>query len=182
MATLDRPEFREPLNQLLLKVRPALERVLRHYAIPPEDAEDILQDAQLTLLYKWDKIQSPEAWLIGTLRKKCIVYWRKRRGRMCEAVDAAILDLLSKPQPPGQFRTDLCHDLERVIVKLPARCRSLLKLRYGLGYGPTEVAVKMGYQPSSIRKVTNRCLAALTRELIAVGFWGRRDDADDERG
>lgn len=177
MATLDRPEIREPLNQLLLKIRPALERVLRHYDVPPEDAEDILQDAQLTLLYKWDKIQSPEAWLIGTLRKKCIVYWRKRRGRMYEAVDAAILDMLSKPQIPAQSRSDLCHDLKRVIVKLPNRCRSLLKLRYGLGYGPTEVAVKMGYQPSSIRKITNRCLAALTRELIAVGFW---DDADDD--
>jgi RNA polymerase sigma factor (sigma-70 family) len=169
MATLD-PEFREPLNQLLLKVRPALERVLRHYDIPPEDAEDILQDAQLTLLYKWEKIQSPEAWLIGTLRKKCIVYWRKRRGRMCEAVDTAILDLLSKPQVPGQVRTELAHDLHRVIVRLPGRCQELLRLRYGLGYGPTEVALKMGYQPSSIRKITNRCLAALTRELIAAGF------------
>ena len=46
----------------------------------------------------------------------------------------------------------------------------LLKLRYGLGYGPTEVAEQMGYRTSSIRKVTNRCLAALTRQLLAVGF------------
>jgi hypothetical protein len=28
----------------------------------------------------------------------------------------------------------------------------------------------MGYRTSSIRKVTNRCLAALTRQLLAVGF------------
>jgi DNA-directed RNA polymerase specialized sigma24 family protein len=154
MATLDRPEVREPLNQLLLKVRPALERVLRHYDIPPEDAEDLLQDSQLTLLYKWDKIQS-----------------------LCEAVDAAILEMLSKPQTPVQVRRELAHDLQRVIVRLPARCQSLLKLRYGLGYGPTEVAIKMGYQPSSIRKVTNRCLAALTRELVAIGFW---DDVGGE--
>lgn len=176
MATLDRPELREPLNQLFVKVRPAMERVLRHYDIPPEDAEDILQDAQLTLLYKWEKIQSPEAWLIGTLRKKCIVYWRKRRGRLCEAVDAAILELLSKPQIPRQSRLDLSHDLQRVIVKLPQRCQSLFRLRYGLGYGPTEVALKMGYQPSSIRKITNRCLAALTRELVAAGFTRETDD------
>lgn len=177
MATLDRPEVREPLNQLLQRVRPALERVLRHYDIPPEDAEDILQDAHLTLLYKWEKIQSPEAWLIGTLRKKCIVYWRKRRSRICEAVDAAILDLVSKPQIPGQTKSDLTRDLQRVIVRLPQRCQSLLKLRYGLGYGPTEVALKMGYQPSSIRKITNRCLSALTRELVAVGF--TRDPDED---
>ncbi|MEM7480326.1 MAG: RNA polymerase sigma factor [Acidobacteriota bacterium] len=171
MATLDRPEVREPLNQLLRKIRPGLERVLRHYDVPPEDAEDILQDAQLTLLYKWDKIQNPEAWLVGTLRKKCIVYWRKRRGRITEAVDAAILDLLAEPQTPSQAKSDLSHDLKRVLVKLPERCRRLLRLRYGLGFGPSEVAEKMGYRPSSIRKITNRCLAALSRELLTAGFW-----------
>lgn len=176
MATLDRPELREPLNQLLLKVRPSLERVLRHYDVPPEDAEDILQDSQLTLLYKWDKVQSPEAWLIGTVRKKCIVYWRKRRGRVCEAVDAAILDLLSEPQRPSQPKTELSHDIQRVIVRLPERCQRLLRLRYGLGYGPSEVAEKMGYQPSSIRKITNRCLSALSRELLSVGFFRRSED------
>ena len=175
MATLDRPELREPLNQLLLTVRPSLERVLRHYDIPPEDAEDILQDSQLTLLYKWDTIQSPEAWLVGTVRKKCIVYWRKRRGKVCEAVDSAILDLLSEPQRPFQPKTELSRDMGRVIVRLPERCQRLLRLRYGMGYGPSEVAEKMGYQPSSIRKITNRCLSALSRELMTVGFLRKRE-------
>jgi RNA polymerase sigma factor (sigma-70 family) len=170
MATLDHPELRESLNNLLKNSRPRLERVLRNFEVPPEDAEDILQDAQLTLLYKWDKVRSPESWLIGTVKKKCIMYWRKRRGSLCEAVDTAILDLIAVPQAPDQERTDLTTDLSRVLSKLSARCRSLLRLRYGLGYGPTEVAEQMGYQTSSIRKVTNRCLAALTRQLLAVGF------------
>jgi RNA polymerase sigma-19 factor, ECF subfamily len=170
MATLDHPELRESLNILLKNARPRLERVLRNFEIPPEDAEDILQDAQLTLLYKWDKIRSPESWLIGTVKKKCIMYWRKRRGSLCEAVDTAILDLLAVPQAPAQEKADLTCDLNRVLGRLSTRCRSLLKLRYGLGYGPTEVAEQMGYRTSSIRKVTNRCLAALTRQLLAVGF------------
>ena len=170
MATLDHPELRESLNNLLKNSRPRLERVLRNFEIPPEDAEDILQDAQLTLLYKWDKVRSPESWLIGTVKKKCIMYWRKRRGSLCEAVDTAILDLLAVPQAPDQEKTDLSTDLSRVLARLSQRCRSLLRLRYGLGYGPTEVAEQMGYQTSSIRKVSNRCLAALTRQLLAVGF------------
>ncbi len=152
MATLDHPELRESLNKLLKNARPRLERVLRHFEVPPEDAEDILQDAQLTV------------------KKKCIMYWRKRRGSLCDAVDTAILDLISVPQAPDQEKTELSTDLNRVLGKLSARCRSLLKLRYGLGYGPTEVAEQMGYRASSIRKVTNRCLAALTRQLLAVGF------------
>ena len=177
MTTLHNPELRDNLNQLLLASRPRLERVLRHFEIPPEDAEDILQDAQLTLLYKWDKIRTPESWLIGTLKKKCIMYWRKRRSSLCDAVDTAILDLVSTPVAPNQERTELAFDLNRVLIKLSIRCRSLLKLRYGLGYGPTEVAEQMGYRLSSIRKVTNRCLAALTRQLVAVGF--HRELPDD---
>ncbi len=170
MTTLDQPELRESLNTLLRSTRPRLERVLRSFEVPPEDAEDILQDAQLTLLYKWDKIRSPENWLVGTVKKKCIMYWRKRRGSLCEAVDTAILDLISMPQSPRQEQEELTFDLDRVLSRLSTRCRSLLRLRYGLGYGPTEVAEQMGYRSSSIRKVTNRCLAALTRQLLAVGF------------
>ncbi|HVT15158.1 MAG TPA: sigma-70 family RNA polymerase sigma factor [Thermoanaerobaculia bacterium] len=170
MATLDHPELRESLNNLLRSSRPRLERVLRNFEVPPEDAEDILQDAQLTLLYKWDKIRSPENWLVGTVKKKCIMYWRKRRGSLCEAVDTAILELMSAPQAPAQEKSELTFDLDRVLSRLSLRCRSLLKLRYGLGYGPTEVAEQMGYRTSSIRKVTNRCLAALTRQLLAIGF------------
>jgi RNA polymerase sigma factor (sigma-70 family) len=170
MATLDHPELRESLNHLLKSTRPRLERVLRSFEVPPEDAEDILQDAQLTLLYKWDKIRSPENWLVGTVKKKCIMYWRKRRGSLCESVDSAILDLISTPQAPRQEKDELTYDLDRVLSRVSTRCRSLLRLRYGLGYGPAEVAEQMGYRSSSIRKVTNRCLAALTRQLLAVGF------------
>jgi len=169
-GALDHPELRESLNDLLKSTRPRLERVLRNFEVPPEDAEDILQDAQLTLLYKWDKIRSPENWLVGTVKKKCIMYWRKRRGSLCEAVDTAILDLISTPQAPAQEKAELTFDLNRVLSRLSTRCRSLLRLRYGLGYGPTEVAEQMGYRTSSIRKVTNRCLAALTRQLLAIGF------------
>jgi RNA polymerase sigma factor (sigma-70 family) len=75
-----------------------------------------------------------------------------------------------RPTAQNMRDAELTTDLNRVLVRLSVRCRSLLKLRYGLGYGPTEVAEQMGYQTSSIRKVTNRCLAALTRQLLAIGF------------
>ena len=164
------PDTRQTIERTFRERRKGfLAWALRH-APDPSTAEDILQDAQLTLLYKWDKVRSPESWLIGTVKKKCIMYWRKRRGSLCDAVDTAILDLVSEPQAPEQERAELSCDLNRVLSKLSERCRSLLRLRYGLGYGPTEVAEQMGYRTSSIRKVTNRCLAALTRQLVAVGF------------
>jgi DNA-directed RNA polymerase specialized sigma24 family protein len=50
------------------------------------------------------------------------------------------------------------------------RCRSLLQLRFRLGYEPPEVAERLGYRASSIGKITTRCLAALSRELFAAGL------------
>jgi len=130
MATLDHPELRESLNILLKNSRPRLERVLRNFEIPPEDAEDILQDAQLTLLYKWDKIRSPESWLIGTVKKKCIMYWRKRRGSLCDAVDTAILDLISVPQAPKHPTARPTEVLQNRIALVLDASTSMARFRY----------------------------------------------------
>jgi len=176
MTVLERSTATDSIADVLVRARPALERVLASYDVLPEDAEDLLQDTYLTLLYKWEKVQCPEAWLIGTLRKKCIMHWRRVRKRMMDSMDEVLLEILSEPERPTQDRQDLKRDFERVLGNLPDRCQRLLRLRYILGYGPGEVAVEMGYQPSSIRKITSRCLANLTRELVAVGFL----EVDDE--
>ncbi len=161
----------DSLNRLLPRVQSKLERILGYYQIPPQDAEDLIQYSVLTLLYKWDKIHSAEAWLLATLKRRCLMYWRSRRARLTDAVDAAILELLAEPASPVQEKKDISHDIERVLEHLPMRCQNLLRLRYGLGYKPAEVADRMGYRASSIRKVASRCLAALTRQLIAVGYF-----------
>jgi RNA polymerase sigma factor (sigma-70 family) len=61
---------------------------------------------------------------------------------------------------------------------LPERCRSLLALRYRQGYEPPELAERLGYSQASISKITNRCLAALTRYMTLLGAGPKkvRDD------
>lgn len=165
-------ETREELSfeTIVPKLQPKLRRVLARYRVPVEDAEDILQQSFLDLVYKQKSIYNPEAWLLATVRNRCIIYWRRRRSQVCESVDLAILDLLAQPEAPRQSKAMLRHDLERVLGQLPERCRALLRLRYGLGYKPAEVAAALGYQPSSVRKVTSRCLSRLTRQLTALGY------------
>lgn len=170
-----REEF--SFETIVQKLQPKLRRVLARYRVPVEDAEDILQQSFLDLVYKQKSIYNPEAWLLATVRNRCIIYWRRRRSQVCESVDLAILDLLAQPEAPRQSKALLRHDLERVLGQLPERCRSLLRLRYGLGYKPAEVAAALGYQPSSVRKVTSRCLSRLTRQLTALGY--RSDLGED---
>lgn len=167
----------EDFEVLLERVRPTLKQILARYQIPQEDAEDVLQETLLTLLYKWDTVHTPEAWLIGTLRRRCIMYWRNRRGRVYEAVDEAILELMAESEEPSQETAALRRDLQRTIARLPERCQAMLRLRYGFEMKPDEIAAQLGYRQSSVRKVANRCLAALVRELIEVGFLEEAPDA-----
>jgi|SRR5215210_3681380 len=170
MSALDQPRIDDALDTFLRKVRPRVRVLFARYRIPPQDTEDILQQALLALLYHRDSIRDPEAWLIGTLRNKCMLYWRDQRRKLYDAVDAAVLEYVAEPLAPDQEGADLRRDLANAIEQLPERCRSLLALRYGHGYRPSEMALFLGYSHGSISKLTNRCLAALTRRLVSSGI------------
>ena len=156
-----------PLDEFLKRVRPKLKSLFARYRVPLQDTEDILQQALLALIYHWKTVRDPEAWLMGTLRNKCLVYWRDRRRKLYDAVDATVLEWIAKPEAPEQERSDLWQDLETLISRLPARCRSMLWMRYRMGYETPEIAQRMGYSPNSISKVSARCVASLTEELLA---------------
>ena len=70
---------------------------------------------------------------------------------------------------PGEHRADAATSTASSPVSRCAAVRSSSCATVS-ATAPTEVAEQMGYRASSIRKVTNRCLAALTRQLLAVGF------------
>jgi len=175
MRAVDQQQAEISLEPFLKSVRPKLRVLFARFRVPPQDTEDILQQALLALVHQWDTVRDPEAWLIGTLRNKCLVYWRERRRKLYDAVDSTVLEWVAKPQAPSQERSDLWSDLETLLSRLPSRCQSLLWLRYRLGYDTSEIARELGYSSNSISKVTARCLASLTRELIAGGTARRRE-------
>jgi RNA polymerase sigma factor (sigma-70 family) len=171
MIISDPPDVAEPsLEDLLDRMQPRLRRVLSRYRIPSQDAEDVLQETFLILVTKWGTIRNTEAWLLATLSNRCIIYWRKARGRLWDLVDETLLELLSEAEAPEQQQAELRFDLATLLARLPDRCRAVLQLRYGLGFSTSEAAERTGYCKSSIRKVTRRCLAALSSELLGSGF------------
>jgi RNA polymerase sigma-70 factor (ECF subfamily) len=176
MSALDQPQVEVSLEQFLKRVRPRLKTLFARYRIPPQDTEDILQQALLALVYQRQTIRDPEAWLVGTLRNKCLLYWREHRRKLYDAVDAAVLECMAEPMAPAQEGLDLRRDLANAIERLPERCRSLLSLRYRQGYEPPELAQRLGYSPASISKITTRCLAALTHHLVGTGICRKKTD------
>lgn len=165
MAAKEQPCQEESFDELLERLRPRLKQILYRYQVPPEDAEDILQEALLATVLKWERIRNPEAWLVVTLKNRCLIYWRRRRGNPCSAVDSVALELLSEPEDPPQERDHLRWDLDTLIEDLPERHRDLLRLRYLQGHTPSEVAERLGYCQSSVRKLASRALARLSEQL-----------------
>lgn len=171
MSALDHPQVDEAvLEEFLERLRPRLRVLFLHYNVPAEDTEDILQQALLALVYQWETVRDPEAWLVGTIRNRCLLYWRDRRRKVYESVDAAVLEWMADPLKPEQEGADLARDLAAILARLPNRCRSLLEQRYFMGYDPPELAARLGYSPTSISKITQRCLAALLRQLTVAGL------------
>lgn len=152
---------------LLESQRPRLLALFSRYRIPPEDSEDLLQQALLALVYQQERIRTPGAWLVGTVRNCCRNYWTERSRQVYDAVDGTVLDALAVEEAPHQERHDLRHDLALLMEGLPPRPRKLIRLRYLLGYEPAEAAAALGYSPASVSKTTRRAFAQLAARLLA---------------
>jgi RNA polymerase sigma factor (sigma-70 family) len=170
MDALSQSQSQQSLEDFLERMRPRVRALFARFRIPVQDTEDILQQSLLALVYQWERVRDPEAWLVGTLRKTCLLYWRERRRRLYDSVDTAVLEWMAGPRRPDQECGELRHDFESLIAKLPPRCQALLRLRYRFGLEPLELAERLGYRPSSISKVSSRCLAAMTRQMAAGGL------------
>lgn len=155
---------RTRLEDVLSVARPRLGMVLAHFRIPVEDAEDLVQETLMHFLRKQAQILEPEQWLVGALRKECLMYWRRHRRRIevaIESVEEAISQ--EAPQERHAFRADL----DRAIGTLRPRCQSLLRMRYGLGFSTEETAEQLGYTLSSLDNIARRCLATLSQRLLS---------------
>lgn len=157
------------LAEALERVGPKLRRILFRYRIPARDADDLLQETLLVLVSKQESVRNPEAWLQATLSNRCVLYWRQRRGRVAELVDRTILELLADPAVPSDEAAAIRSDLDLLISRLPERCQSLLRRRYGLlpslaeeGSEPDDA----GDDPEKAR----RCLAALAQRALGAGL------------
>ncbi len=175
MSVSQRPRVQSTFDDAVARLEKSGREYLRRHRLPPEDADDILQQTLLTFLIKHDEIYNPEAWVRGALRKRCQFYWRRRQKSLLTLVDSSILDALPSPVRPDQSEQgDMQRDLGRALDAIPPRCRQLLKLRYGQDCNPQEAAAALGYRPSGAYKIFERCLAALTRGLVATGFMKER--------
>ncbi len=158
------------LEALLVSLRPRLRRLFARYQVPVEEGEDILQQALLALVVKGQEVFCPEAWLLGTVRNRCLLYWRRRRRALQDSMDPRLLEALAAPTQPLQEIDDLRRDLEKLIGGLPLRCQRFFRLRYGEELALHDVSARLGYRYASMSKLSERCLSQLAVRARRLGF------------
>lgn len=154
------------LGWLWQQSRPRIRALFKRGGVPPEDAEDILQDILARLLSREYEVRDPVAWLVASAGFAVLAYRRARREQVVQQLDDALAGELVMPAE----NLDLLCDLDRCLGELSEQCREVIRQRYGMGLEPIELAPEMGFTTRGVRKVTRRCLDRLAARLSKGGY------------
>ena len=156
-------------QQYVTRVFRAVRGMLRSDA----DAEDVTQDAMLTVLTSLHKYTpragaSFAAWVttiaVNTARRR----FRRRRpeltatGELPETPDDGV------DPADGLDRARRRRALLVALAELPERERAIVSLRYGAELNASEIAATVGIEPATIRKILERARIRLGARIEAL--------------
>ncbi|WP_189862874.1 SigE family RNA polymerase sigma factor [Streptomyces poonensis] len=165
-ATAARQTHSYPSFSSYVRARqPVLLRTARSLTANPSDAEDLLQTALTKTYVAWDRIEDHRA-LDGYVRRALLntrtSQWRKRR------VDEFTCDELPEPEvmPVGDpAEQQALHDaMWRAIMRLPARQRAMVVLRYYEDLSEVQTAEVLGVSVGTVKSAVSRALGKLRED------------------
>jgi RNA polymerase sigma-70 factor (ECF subfamily) len=148
-------------------------RTVRGMLQTDADAEDVTQDAMLTVLTSLNRYApradaSFAAWVItiavNTVRRR----FRRRRPEL-----TATGELPETPDDAVDPAADLDRARQRralliALGELPERERAIVSLRYGAELNASEIAAAVGIEPATIRKILERARTRLGARIEAL--------------
>ncbi|MFC9060586.1 SigE family RNA polymerase sigma factor [Streptomyces sp. NPDC057074] len=159
--------FPYPSFSSYVKARqPVLLRTARSLTANPSDAEDLLQTALTKTYVAWERIEDHRA-LDGYVRRALLntrtSQWRKRK------VDEFACDELPEPEPlptgDDPAERQALHDaMWRAIMKLPARQRAMVVLRYYEDLSEAQTAEVLGVSVGTVKSAVSRALGKLRED------------------
>ncbi|MGX7759737.1 SigE family RNA polymerase sigma factor [Streptomyces angustmyceticus] len=151
---------------------PVLLRTARSLSANPNDAEDLLQTALAKTFVAWDRIEDHRA-LDGYVRRALIntrtSQWRKRK------VEEFAVDELPEPDPlpaPDPAELQGMRDaMWRAVMRLPARQRAMVVLRYYEDLSEAQTAEVMEVSIGTVKSAVSRALAKLREDPELGMLW-----------
>jgi len=143
--------------------QPVLLRTARSLTGNSSDAEDLLQTALTKTFVAWERIQDHRA-LDGYVRRALVntrtSQWRKRK------VDEFACDEVPEPEPrpagadPAEQQA-LRDAMWRAVMRLPARQRAMVVLRYYEDLSEVQTAEVLGVSVGTVKSAVSRALGKL---------------------
>ncbi|MEU6404103.1 SigE family RNA polymerase sigma factor [Streptomyces sp. NPDC046985] len=146
--------------------QPVLLRAARSLTANPSDAEDLLQTALAKTYAAWERIEDHRA-LDGYVRRALLntrtSQWRKRR------VDEFSCEELPEPDPeagaPDPAEQQALRDaMWRAVLRLPARQRAMVVLRYYEDLSEIQTAEVLGVSVGTVKSAVSRALGKLRED------------------
>ncbi|WP_189219093.1 MULTISPECIES: SigE family RNA polymerase sigma factor [Streptomyces] len=165
-ATTGRPTLTYPSFSSYVRARRSvLLRTARSLTANRSDAEDLLQTALTKTYVAWDRIEDHRA-LDGYVRRALLntrtSQWRKRK------VDEFACEEMPEPQvvPAGDpAEQQALHDaMWRAIMRLPARQRAMVVLRYYEDLSEVQTAEVLGVSVGTVKSAVSRALGKLRED------------------
>jgi len=151
-------------EQLAQTARPALVRAAQAVTGRREDAEDAVQASFLKAMNAWPRVASQEHWRQQAYVRQIVVNtcrsgWRKWGSRV------SVGDLPELVQLPTTDAVDDRQLVRQALMRLPARQREVLLLRYYEDLSEAEIAHRLGCAPGTVKSSAARALKAL-RDML----------------
>jgi RNA polymerase sigma-70 factor (sigma-E family) len=117
-------------------------------------AEEVVQDAFAAVFERFDRLETPEAYLRVCVLNNCRRVLRRRMLRRAQ------------PVPVGADGELVFNHVVDAIRRLPHKQRSMIVLRYDLQLTDTEIAETLGVPIGTVKSTLHRALIALRQEIL----------------
>ena len=167
MQMLETPEEKSKFEQLYLEYKGLMFHVAYEILHNEQDAEDAVHQAFVKIAENIKKIDDPicpktHSYVVTIVENKAIDQYRKQQKHQT-------VELIDDIQGTNaHYEGD--NDLTKCILKLPARYREMILLRYHHGYSVREIAGMMGISLPAAIKLDQRAKQKLKKLCEEAGI------------
>ncbi len=124
------------------------------------EAEDLVQSALVKLMRRWDRVDTPFAYVRRTMVNQHLTWWRRIKQRETTSDKLPELAVGDAAETIAQRQ-----ELSAALRSLAPRTRAVVVLRYVADLGEAEVAQILGCSVGTVKSQASRGLARL-REVL----------------
>jgi RNA polymerase sigma-70 factor (ECF subfamily) len=171
------------LEELIVGIRPHVERQLLRYPVSDEDRRDLLQMTLLQVVRRLASFRGDASfatWLFRVTANEALMLMRSQRRRRARLVEGLDLEDLGSITPTrvsaddghdARVRTECENVLRSALAELPEDYRHIVVAHYHEDKGLQEIADKLCVTESAVRSRLHRARSRL-REILENNAFG----------